>query len=344
MGEIGESSDPPFEEAYKKLFDEFNYAPRLSSEVDEVIAVDERELPLIDLEELSRGEMAREECKNKIARASQEWGFFQVVNHGIPREILETMRKEEVKLFKRPFKEKAMADKEFNFSEGSYRWGSPSASRVRELSWSEAFHVQLSDIYADGGNHHLSSIMRQVAIPLYELGQKLAAILAEKVGSSPTYFQETCLLTHSYIRMNRYPPRPISFHSLGLMPHTDSDFLTILHQDDVPGLQLVKHRKWVSVKPNPDALVINIGDLFEAWSNGIYRSVEHRVVTNSTRERFSTAFFLCPSYDTVISSSFEPRLYRRFTFKEFKEQVREDVKKIGHKVGLSRFLVVTDHS
>ncbi|XP_019171549.1 PREDICTED: gibberellin 2-beta-dioxygenase 8-like [Ipomoea nil] len=307
------------------------------------------ELPLIDLEELSRGEMAREECKKKIARASQEWGFFQVVNHGISREILETMRKEEVKLFKRTFKEKAMADKMFNFSEGSYRWGSPSASRLREFSWSEAFHVQLSDIYADGDspaaasmpNHHLSSIMRQVATSLYELGQKLAAILAEKVGHSPTYFQETCLLTHSYIRMNRYPPRPNTF-GFGLMPHTDSDFLTILHQDDVAGLQLVKHGKWVSVKPNPDALVINIGDLFEAWSNGIYRSVEHRVVTNSTRERFSTAFFLCPSYDTVISSPFEPCLYRRFTFREFKEQVGEDVKKIGHKVGLSRFLVRCD--
>lgn len=105
--------------------------------------------------------------------------------------------------------------------------------------------------------------MLQVAIPLYELGQKLTAILAEKVGHSPTYFQETCLLAHCYIRMNRYPPCPISSSTFGLMPHTDSDFLTILHQDDVAGLQLVNHGEWVSVKPNPDALVINIGDLFE---------------------------------------------------------------------------------
>lgn len=47
------------------------------------------------------------------------------------------------------------------------------------------------------------------------------------------------------------------------MPHTDSDFLTILHQDQVGGLQLVKDGKWISVKPNPKALIINIGDLFQ---------------------------------------------------------------------------------
>lgn len=47
------------------------------------------------------------------------------------------------------------------------------------------------------------------------------------------------------------------------MPHTDSDFLTILYQDQVGGLQLVKDGKWVAVKPNPDALIINIGDLFQ---------------------------------------------------------------------------------
>lgn len=47
------------------------------------------------------------------------------------------------------------------------------------------------------------------------------------------------------------------------MPHTDSDFLTILHQDQVGGLQLVKDGKWISVKPNPEALIINIGDLFQ---------------------------------------------------------------------------------
>jgi gibberellin 2-oxidase len=49
------------------------------------------------------------------------------------------------------------------------------------------------------------------------------------------------------------------------MPHTDSDFITILYQDQVGGLQLVKDKKWIAVKPNPNALIINIGDLFQVF-------------------------------------------------------------------------------
>ena len=63
--------------------------------------------------------------------------------------------------------------------------------------------------------------------------------------------------------MNRYPPCPLASKVFGLVPHTDSDFLTILFQDQVGGLQLLKDGKWIKVKPNPQALIINIGDLFQ---------------------------------------------------------------------------------
>lgn len=150
---MGESSsvEPPFEATYKNLFRD---AQVLNQAVEE-----ERELPLIDLSELNRGEFIREECKRKMARASREWGFFQVVNHGVSREILETMRSEQVKLFRKPFQEK-MKDRNLNFSTGSYRWGAPSATCLRQLSWSEAFHVPLSDI--SGGSVSRPNNLRYV--------------------------------------------------------------------------------------------------------------------------------------------------------------------------------------
>ena len=70
----------------------------------------------------------------------------------------------------------------------------------------------------------------------------------------------------------------------------------------------------------------------------MYKSVEHRVMANKV-ERYSVAYFLCPSNDSLIGSSREPSIYRDFTFREYRMQVQEDVKKIGHKVGLSRFLL-----
>lgn len=109
--------------------------------------------------------------------------------------------------------------------------------------------------------------MEQFATTVSSLALKLAEILAEKLGHNPTFFQENCLPSTCYLRMNRYPPCPVPSEVFGLMPHTDSDFLTILLQYNVGGLQLVKDGKWIAVKPNPDALIINIGDLFQVSLN-----------------------------------------------------------------------------
>ncbi|XP_057996601.1 gibberellin 2-beta-dioxygenase 8-like [Hevea brasiliensis] len=328
--------DPPFREIYKTLLE--------NTIVDEsetkTSLVDECELPFIDLGRLSLDESdEKDKCEQEIARASQEWGFFQVVNHGISREILENMRREQVKLFKQPFDKKSKEDKFLNFSSGTYRWGTPTATCLSQLSWSEAFHIPMTDISASNGFTSLSSTIEQFATRVASLAQKLAEILADKLGRKSTFFQENCVPSTCYLRLNRYPPCPIPAEVFGLIPHTDSDFLTILHQDQVGGLQLIKDGKWFAVKPNPEALIINVGDLFQAWSNDVYKSVQHRVVTNPRVERFSTAYFFCPSYDTEIESGCEPSVYEKFSFKEYREQVQKDVQLLGRKVGLPRFVL-----
>lgn len=64
-------------------------------------------------------------------------------------------------------------------------------------------------------------------------------------------------------RMNYYPPCPLSALTLGLGAHTDPNLLTILSQCKVGGLQVCKNGTWISVKPKPDTLIINVGDSFE---------------------------------------------------------------------------------
>ncbi|KAL2524020.1 Gibberellin 2-beta-dioxygenase 8 [Abeliophyllum distichum] len=333
-----ESHDPPFQETYKNLFNSWTDI-ELDKNYEELFNVEECELPLIDLNMLNMGDFEREACKKQIAKASREWGFFQVVNHGISSQVLEKMRREQIKAFKKPFHEKTNGN-DLKFSTGSYIWGTPSPNCLRQLSWSEAYHVSLSDILGSGSLCTLRSTMEQFAGKVSELAQKLAEILAEKLGHNySTFFKETCVQSTCFVRMNRYPACPISSQMFGIMPHTDSNFLTILHQDHVGGLQFVKDGKWISIKPNPEALIVNIGDLFQVWSNNAYKSVHHRVVANKLKERFSTAYFLCPSYDTVIQSCVEPSAYRKFSFREYRQQVQKDVKSFGYKVGLARFLV-----
>lgn len=138
-------SDPPFEETYKTLL---NKAQNIDNINDELTVDDECELPVIDLSRLKKSddEVAIEECKFEISKASKEWGFFQVVKHGISNDILRRLMCEQKKLFKQPFDKKTKEDKLLNFSEGSYRWGTPTAITVTQLSWSEAFHIPLTDI------------------------------------------------------------------------------------------------------------------------------------------------------------------------------------------------------
>ncbi|KAK9275808.1 hypothetical protein L1049_023078 [Liquidambar formosana] len=277
--------------------------------------MDECQLPLIDLSGLrNQDEGERLACVAAIARASSEWGFFQVVNHEISNELLVEMRREQVKLFETPFERKASC----KLLNNSYRWGTPTATCPRQFSW---------------------KVMEEFAAAMSKLARLLAGVLAENLGHRRGGFEDSCDASTCFLRLNRYPACPVSADIFGLVPHTDSDFLTILYQDQVGGLQLMKDSKWVAVKPNEDALIVNIGDLLQAWSNDVYKSVEHKVMPNRKGERYSIAYFLCPSYDSFIGSCREPSIYRKFTFGEYRRQVQEDVKKLGHKVGLSPFLL-----
>ena len=86
-----------------------------------------------------------------------------------------------------------------------------------------------------------------------------------------------------------------------MAPHTDYGVITLLHQDDVGGLQVATRAgEWVTAHPIPGTLVINSGDLLGRWSNDRFKSNPHRVVNSSGRERLSIAVFADPDFDTPI--------------------------------------------
>ncbi|XP_058756508.1 gibberellin 2-beta-dioxygenase 8-like [Vicia villosa] len=332
--------EPPFLNTYKTLLEKGLEEDSKNDDDDLYSMVDRRyeeQLPLIDLERLNNKD-EREECMKEISEAASEWGFFQVINHGISNEVMENMISEQMKLFREPFVNKLSAETVFNLSPNTYRWGNPCATKLRQLSWIEAFHFPLTDIPNMEPHITLRSSLEDFATRMATLGENLVEILAIKVNMNSNHFQENYLPKSSFIRLNRYPPCPISSKVYGILPHSDTSFLTILYQDQIGGLQLMKDGKWVDVKPNPSALVVNIGDLFQALSNNVYKSIKHRVVA-AEEERFSTAFFYCPFNDAVIQSENKPALYKKFTLREYRQQTLKDVNQTGDKVGLSRFVL-----
>lgn len=137
-------SNPPLLHHYGALLHHTTPLPSLeSSQCCHGLVMEECQLPLIDLNGLnSHYERERVECAMAISKASTEWGFFQVVNHGIRPQLLKDMRREQTKLFQTPFELKASC----RLLNDSYRWGTPTATRPNQFSWSEAFHIPLTKI------------------------------------------------------------------------------------------------------------------------------------------------------------------------------------------------------
>ncbi|WCJ37212.1 2-oxoglutarate (2OG) and Fe(II)-dependent oxygenase superfamily protein [Euphorbia peplus] len=328
--------NPPFKEKYKVLFKNSGAKGQVQDNNEKVLMGEEEcELPLIDMN--SENQCIIEE----IGKAAKEWGFFQVKNHGIPLEILERMLCQEKNVFYQDFKRKSEAGF-LNLPANSYRWGNPKATCLKQLSWSEAFHVSLSDISKMHHYHGLRSTIQAFGEKAAVVAEKLAEILAKNIGIETNIFKESCNPSNCYIRMNRYPKQECGLSSeiYGLVPHTDSGFLTILYQDQTGGLQVKKDGKWRSVNPpTPDAIIVNTGDLFQAITNDGYTSVQHGAILPKNADRFSVAFFYCPSSDVAIESSLEPRLYKKFSFREYKQKVQNDIEATGDKLGLSSFLL-----
>ncbi|CAK9324092.1 unnamed protein product [Citrullus colocynthis] len=331
-------SNPPLFHQYEFLLQSTAHLQPFNNGNDPTNSVmEECQLPLIDLKGLrSSNEKERVACGREIFEASEEWGFFQVINHGICTELLSRMNKEQMKLFGVAFEKKFTS----GILDNSYRWGTPTATHPNQFSWSEAFHIPLtkvSEAACYGEFIYLREVMEELASAMSKLAKSLAGVLVESLGHRKELLENICDESTCFLRLNHYPICPFSGEVSGLVPHTDSDFLTILHQDCGGGLQLMKGSQWVAVKPNPEALVVNIGDLLQAWSNDTYKSAKHRVVANPMQERYSIAYFLCPSYHSQIGSCRQPSAYRHFTFAEYRKQVRDDVEKTGYKIGLSNF-------
>ncbi|KAF7833871.1 Gibberellin 2-beta-dioxygenase 8 [Senna tora] len=295
--------EPPLLESYKKLVQN-PVSDDTKDQLTHCSVVETWEVPLIDFGRLLL-DVEREKCVEEMVEACRQWGLFQVVNHGISLELLERMKLEQMKLFHQPFVNKSQEMVSFfnNINSPTYRWGNPFATHLTQLSWSEAFHISLEAISTMDHHTNLRECIEGFSRNVGHLAESIVEILAHKV--------------------------------FGLLPHTDSSFITIVYQDQVGGLQFMKDGKWFGVKPNPQALTVNIGDLFQALSNGEYRSTKHRVVAAEKIERFSVAYFYCPSDDAMIESYSKPAMYRKFTFKEYRQQTEKDVKQIGDKVGLS---------
>ncbi|KAF8779376.1 hypothetical protein HU200_002643 [Digitaria exilis] len=246
----------------------------------------------------------REDLVHTVKTAAETVGFFQVVNHGVSGELLaETLAA-------------VRRSPAANWRDTLFCDLAPSPPRPEELP--------------DAVRH----VMVEFGDAVMKLAERVVELLSEGLGLAREHLGEMGCVEGLGVASNYYPPCPEPHLTLGSTRHTDASFLTVPLQDDMGGLQVLVgrgdgRRGWLDVPPLPGALVINIGDLLQLVSNGKYRSVEHRVLANKSRDTARVSFFFLRDVigstrvfgpiEALTSSDgiSNPPLYRSITIHEY---------------------------
>jgi isopenicillin N synthase-like dioxygenase len=136
---------------------------------------------------------------------------------------------------------------------------------------------------------------------LMGLGDQLFRAFALALGLPEAFFLDYVLKPPSQLRLLHYPEndRPMDNKHLGIGAHSDFECFTILHQRSA-GLQVMNAAdEWVEAPPIPGTFIVNVGDMMEAWTNGLFKATQHRVV-NTGKERYSIPLFFSADYATVV--------------------------------------------
>jgi isopenicillin N synthase-like dioxygenase len=149
------------------------------------------------------------------------------------------------------------------------------------------------------------STMVEYFTEVTKLSERLAALMSEGLLMPQDYFGSLLKDHHtSYLRLNYYPvATDVAPGTLGISPHRDAGFLTVLEQDqDCHSLQAARltDGEWFTCTPVPGAFTINTGDMAQMWSNGRYQAPLHRVLANDSQKRWSAPFFYNPGYSTAV--------------------------------------------
>uniref|UniRef100_A0A0A9DBX8 Fe2OG dioxygenase domain-containing protein n=1 Tax=Arundo donax TaxID=35708 RepID=A0A0A9DBX8_ARUDO len=253
-----------------------------------------------------------------VRQACVDHGFFYVANHGVDGALLEAVFAESRSFFELPMETKMALRRSSN-----HRGYTP--PYAEKLDAASEFQGDLKESFYIGptGGGEQSDLNQwpseelfpswKETMKLYQssvlaAGEKILSLIALSLDLDTEFFQKIGAVNcpSAFVRLLRYPGDVNESDSgnYGASAHSDYGMITLLATDGTPGLQICREKDrhpqlWEDVPHINGALIVNIGDLLERWTNCLFRSTLHRVVAVG-KERYSVAFFLDPNPDLVV--------------------------------------------
>ncbi|PIA42732.1 hypothetical protein AQUCO_02000294v1 [Aquilegia coerulea] len=262
---------------------------------------------------------------SSLKQACLDSGFFYVVNHGISQEFMEEVFAQSKRFFDLPLEEKMKVlrnekhrgytpildelldpEKQIN---GDYKEGYYIGVEVPEgeVGSEKPFYgpnVWPSKDLLPGWRETMEKYHSEAL----RVSKEVARIIALALDLDGDFFDKPEMLGEpiATLRLLHYEGSVSDTEKgiYGAGAHTDYGLITLLATDDVWGLQICKDKDanpqiWEAVAPQKGAFIVNLGDMLERWSNGIFRSTLHRVLGNG-QERYSIAYFVEPSHECLV--------------------------------------------
>ena len=274
----------------------------------------------------------------RLRAACEDRGFFHVVNHGVPDEVIHDVKEDIKAFFRLPLAEKQALAQGPDGIEG---YGQAFVvSEEQKLDWADMLFLSTQPpeyrslnlwpprpaTFRDSLHRYSLAVQRVATHLLAAMARNLGLLVDHQdTAAGNGKNQMTAIAAAQAMRINYYPPCPQAHDKvLGLSPHSDAVGLTLLLQvSPVPGLQIRRGGAWIPVEPLPGALVANVGDVIEVLTNGRYKSIEHRALVNASQERVSIAAFHSARFDGTygpiqeIMRPGEAPLYRTIAVEDY---------------------------
>lgn len=279
--------------------------------------------PFVDAEKMKDVE-ARKQVAQQIHHACAEVGFFYITNHGVAPELVEGVLSMAREFFGQPVEEKEKISIYKHGVRGYQHLGENVTKQKKD--WHEGIDYYKETTEEDNTrfNNKLGILLGTNPWPeqpsafketyqhyiseMNKLGAAVMRAMAMGLGLDENYFVDKYISDPFWvIRIIGYPPLATSEgnQEVGIScgEHTDYGCLTILNQDSTRGALQVQQKdgQWLNANPIPGAFVMNIGDMIELWTNGLYKATLHRVINTMKNYRVSVPFFYEPNFEATVA-------------------------------------------